>query len=675
MAPTKSFGNNNAGFQAGEIHGSVHVEFRPPPDEKLLKIRRWLSAPDPSTNYQKALKLRQADTGGWFLEGREYTRWKTEPALPLWLYGIPGCGKTILCSAVLGDVLEFCRDGPGRVAAYFFFDFNDVQKQDLGKMLRSLIWQLSRQSGKIPTSLNDLFSSCESGQQQPSADALQEVLRLMIPELPQAYVVLDALDECAQRAELMETLEIIAGWRLQNLHLLVTSRRERAIESTLEEIVDDQRRICLQSALVDKDIQRYIRQRLATDKTLQKWTKDDGVRQEIESVLRDGANGMFRWAACQLDSLAKCRNRATLRKALATLPPTLDQTYERILSAISEADSEYAIRILRWLTFSARPLSVNEIAEVVAIDTKRDPAFDRDEVLEDPLDALHICSSLVTITVNNEHEQYSDYELKDVSREIVALAHYSVKEYLISDRIWTGEAAKYGMRDDVCHDAMVRSCLGYLLQFKQLELHPGFLQVFRLARYSAEYWISHARKTGEQTEEMGQLAIRLCSKNSSSYVNWIRLWDPERPRKNPDFQKRLEEIHEPLYYAALLDLRGVVKLLLDAGADVNAAQGGGFGNALYAASSLGYEQVVVKLLLDAGADVNAQRGGFGNALQAASEGVLRSQDREQGWPARTEETAAQARDHGTKGHVRSHGNDQGHVTWIRWIRRSKVDQV
>ncbi|KAF1964419.1 hypothetical protein BU23DRAFT_585581 [Bimuria novae-zelandiae CBS 107.79] len=253
--------------------------------------------------------------------------------------------------------------------------------------------------------------------------------------------------------------------RLQNLHLLVTSRRERGIESTLEEIVEDQSRICLQSALVDKDIQRYIRQRLATDKTLQKWTKDDGVRQEIKSVLRDGANGI----------LAKCRNRATLRKALATLPPTLDQTYERILSAISEANSKYAIRILRWLTFSARPLSVNKIAEVVAIDTKRDPAFDRDEVLEDPLDALHICSSLVTITVNNEHD---DYKLEDVSREIVTLAHYSVKEYLISDRIWTREAAKYGMRDNVCHDAIVRSCLGYLLQFEQSELHPGFLQLF-----------------------------------------------------------------------------------------------------------------------------------------------------------------------------------------------------
>jgi hypothetical protein len=58
------------------------------------------------------------------------------------------------------------------------------------------------------------------------------------------------------------------------------------------------------------------------------------------------------------------------------------------------------MRILQWLTFSARPLSVEEIAEVVAINLARDPAFDRDEVLEDPLEALNICSSLVTITTN-----------------------------------------------------------------------------------------------------------------------------------------------------------------------------------------------------------------------------------------------------------------------------------
>ncbi|OCK72824.1 hypothetical protein K432DRAFT_278319, partial [Lepidopterella palustris CBS 459.81] len=57
-------------------------------------------------------------------------------------------------------------------------------------------------------------------------------------------------------------------------------------------------------------------------------------------------------------------------------------------------------------------------------------------------------------------------------------------------------------------------------------------------------------------------------------------------------------------------------LLLDKGADVN-AQGGEYGNALYAASDRDHEQVV-RLLLDKGADVNAQGGEYGNALQAAS---------------------------------------------------------
>jgi len=201
----------------------------------------------------------------------------------------------------------------------------------------------------------------------------------------------------------------------------------------------------------------------------------------------------FRWAVCQLDELGKCLNQKMLQKALATLPSTLDQTYNRILAAISEEHSQYALHILRWLAFSARPLSIDEVAEVVTIDAKRDPAFDRDEVLQDPLDALNICSSLITITVDsnyrweNDYEWESNYRRKDSSRQIVTLAHYSVKEDLVSDRIWKGEAAKYSMQDNTCHDTIARSCLGYLLQFQQPELELDCLRKFRLARYSAKF--------------------------------------------------------------------------------------------------------------------------------------------------------------------------------------------
>ncbi|ORY14383.1 hypothetical protein BCR34DRAFT_560322 [Clohesyomyces aquaticus] len=195
-------------------YAAASSTLKPLTDEKLCKIRQWISAPDPSTNYQKALKLRQADTGLWFLESDAYNKWKTAATSPLWLYGIPGCGKTILSSTVLQNILQHCQDDPGKVTAYFFFDFNDLQKQDPEMMVRSLLCQISQQSIKIPASLDALFSSSENGQRQPSTHALLEALRSMLQELPQVYIVLDALDECAQRVELMERLKAMAGWQL-----------------------------------------------------------------------------------------------------------------------------------------------------------------------------------------------------------------------------------------------------------------------------------------------------------------------------------------------------------------------------------------------------------------------------------------------------------------------------
>ncbi|KAF2738596.1 hypothetical protein EJ04DRAFT_41219, partial [Polyplosphaeria fusca] len=535
-------------------------------DAKLCKIRQWLSAPDPSTNYQKALKLRQADTGIWFLESDTYNRWKTGAASPLWLYGIPGCGKTILSSTILEDIFRSSQDDPGKAMAYFFFDFNDVQKQDPEMMIRSLVCQLSQQCIKIPASLDALFASSESGQRQPPAHRLMEALRSMMQELPTVYVLLDALDECTQREELMEMLEAMTGWQLPNMHFLVTSRRERDIEMSLESFVDEESRIYLQSTLVDKDIQRYVRQRLSDDKRLQKWEKDAFMIGQIETVLMNGAKGMFRWAVCQLDALGKCVNRRMLQQALATLPPTLDQTYDRILASIDNDYSQYAFRILQWLTFSEKPLSVDEVAEAIAIDVKRELVFDRDEVLEDSLEILKICPSLVTIATENDSGWRAP-------REVVALAHYSVKEYLISERIWKGKAAVYGMRDNVCHEAIATGCLGYLLQLQQSKLEPDFLNSFKLARYSAEFWASHVQKGGDAMKETSQKAMQLCSRENYAYANWIRLYNPDRPWEEPKLKTASIEIPNPLYYAALLNLRNVVKMLLDKGADVN-AQGG-----------------------------------------------------------------------------------------------------
>jgi hypothetical protein len=141
-------------------------------------------------------------------------------------------------------------------------------------MIRSLICELAQQCVKIPTSLEHLFSSCENGQRQPPLDSLLEVLHHTILEFPQSYIVLDALDECIDCAELTAILERIAGWKLDKLHLLVTSRTTHDIRRSLESIVDTQHNICLQKELVDRDILAYVRQTLSNDMSLSKWQKD-----------------------------------------------------------------------------------------------------------------------------------------------------------------------------------------------------------------------------------------------------------------------------------------------------------------------------------------------------------------------------------------------------------------
>jgi hypothetical protein len=262
-------------------------------EERLDKICSWLSAPDPSTNYHKAHKQRQAKTGLWLLESAKFAEWKESATSRLWLYGIPGCGKTILSSTIIEHLLQHCDEDTSMVTAYFYFDFNDTQKQDPELMLRSLLCQLLQRSFTIPKGVDALFSSCENGRRQPSLHALLEVTQQVMQQFAHVYAVLDALDECTQRLELMDMVETVAGWQLDNLHLLMTSRKERDIERSLEGYVEEDDTVCLQRDVVDQDIQRYVQHRLRVDKGLSKWNKDVAVRQEIEVALMRGARGMY----------------------------------------------------------------------------------------------------------------------------------------------------------------------------------------------------------------------------------------------------------------------------------------------------------------------------------------------------------------------------------------------
>ena len=319
-----------------------------------------------------------------------------------------------------------------------------------------------------------------------------------------------------------------------------------------------------------------------------------------------------------------------LRKTLSTLPATLDDTYFRILCAIPDDYVPYAVRILHWLAFAKYQPSLEELAEAAAIDPERNPAYSPDDVLNDPMEVLNIFSSLVCVFEN------------DGKRKVVVLAHYSVQEYLISQRCSMGKAAQFRMEFALSHAYLAKCCIGYLHQFRE----PGSVTVesrktYSLATYTSRCWSFHVFVLQGKYEDVTRLAAEFLSpEHEPLYQNCELLaWPPEYQYWERD---------SPLYYAADRGLTDVMEILISQGADVNESGGyqrmplniaarrgsitavklllkhganidapGRMCTALGDASVGGYAELV-KFLISRGADVNTGGGYFSFALQAAA---------------------------------------------------------
>ncbi|KAH9056237.1 hypothetical protein EDB87DRAFT_1263105 [Lactarius vividus] len=105
--------------------------------------RTWLSPPDPSTNQNLACTTQHEGTATWFFQGTIFLEWKSKATTSLlWIHGKPGSGKSILCSAIIQDIMVLREAGRASMA-YFYFDFRDTDKQNLHNLLPSLLTQLS----------------------------------------------------------------------------------------------------------------------------------------------------------------------------------------------------------------------------------------------------------------------------------------------------------------------------------------------------------------------------------------------------------------------------------------------------------------------------------------------------------------------------------------------------
>lgn len=336
----------------------------------------------------------------------------------------------------------------------------------------------------------------------------------------------------------------------------------------------------------------------------------------------------FRWVECQFfalrDFYEQDHDGESLRDLLNSLPDTLDETYERILTSVPRHNWKKALRLLQWLSFSARALTVREVAETMAIDVDHEDInqmrFNSAAKFTLPCEILKICPGMInTIITTGKYTRGSDEITEEAE---IRLAHFSVKEYLQSDSI-ASKLSRFRIEQKVTNRYQAHACLVYVAHLKGLVINEDNLDKYPFASYSAQHWHTHVRDIQSDLQADSPLVkhVQQFLDSKDNLLTWVRLFDPDiGDTGSPRYDAAVDSILSPLYYASDCGLFHHVKTLITRGVDVE-VPGGSHGRPLRAASKFGYESCV-RILLDAGASAVDPDGGDRAVIAAAESGNI-----------------------------------------------------
>ncbi len=252
----------------------------------------------------------------------------------------------------------------------------------------------------------------------------------------------------------------------------------------------------------------------------------------------------------------------SVQHTLDELPESLDETYERILREIRKPNQRLAHRLMQCLVAAARPLQVEELAEVLAFnfDGEGIPKLNSNWRWEDQEGAVMLaCSSLVTI-------------IKDGDSRIVQFSHFSVREFLTADRLAEPirDVSRYHVELEAAHTILAQACLGVLLGLDD-QVDWDNIEGFPLIRYAAGYWPSHAQ-FGSVSSRIKDGMECLFDEDKPHFATWR--WIYESIGRRMSTMRPGKHRTVPLYYAVWLGFRDLAAHLIadhpehvDAGTD------------------------------------------------------------------------------------------------------------
>ena len=253
---------------------------------------------------------------------------------------------------------------------------------------------------------------------------------------------------------------------------------------------------------------------------------------------------------CQLETLRHCLP-PSVRHTLDELPESLDETYERVLEEIKKPNRDHARRLLQCLVAAIRPLRVEELAEVLAVDfddAEGIPKLNPNWRWDDEEQALLTsCSSLIAI-------------IETEDSRVVQFSHFSVKEFLTSTRLASSikDVFRYHIDLEPAHTILAQACMGILLQTEGCAEENDIEKTQKrssLARYAAEHWVTHAQF--ERVSSFLRKAMEdLFDLDKPFFTAWLEIYNMDtranlKPSSLSYFALPPGSSATPLYYAAL----------------------------------------------------------------------------------------------------------------------------
>jgi hypothetical protein len=446
----------------------------------------------------------------------QIAQWVNDPhgKCIFWLNGMAGTGK----STISRTIARAFRD-KDQLGASFFFKRGESDRNDARKLFTTIAAQLSY---SLPAIVPSILDAIKSGY-AISGKALKEQFENLIlgplhtvPERRSAVViVIDALDECENEADMKNTLCLLARLeelKLVRLRIFLTSRPEKGIIDTFLDIRGDEYPdVALEGIpTTQKDLSAYFTNEFAKMKRKPIRDGPNWPGDVVIGELARMAEPSFIFAAtiCRFvndEDESPERQLEIMRgsKFASSQASQLDQTYLPVLNQLKRnprLEKQYHT-LLETIVLLADPLSAPALAALLKTDE-----MDL-EIIRLRLQRLH---SVLRIPAN------------EVSP--VRIFHLSFREFLVDpqkrDKHW------FWVDEQEAHERIARKCLELMSRDGALKRNPCGFKEPGVARsevdrrvvdehlssevqYACRYWVYHVEKSNGQFSDVPAVLVFL----------------------------------------------------------------------------------------------------------------------------------------------------------------------